>query len=226
MLINSDFRVPVNQRGKDVYEAAAKSEQTIDMWRIYPNTRLVVSEGKITISAIAAGPLQIYEYLPYAYEDLLNQQICVSLLDGAGNLYTASGTVSGPEPTANKNIAFVQIPGVGRLNFTYSPAAKKYYVHVYNSDAAAGTSLDIVAMKLEQGQAQTLLHREGDAWALNDATDYARDLFRCQRYYQVFTDKALRPTKAEDFRPPMRINPTLGTVDINGTTYYTADAEL
>ena len=86
----------------------------------------------------------------------------------------------------------------------------------------------ILAAKLELGRNQTLAHQDEDGtWMLNDPPpDKALELAKCQRYYQIFTDRALRPTRAADFRPPMRVDPALGTIDIGGTTYYTADANL
>lgn len=93
---------------------------------------------------------------------------------------------------------------------------------------SAGKDNVMSAAKLELGLNQTLAHQDEDgAWVLNDPPpDKALELAKCQRYYQIFTDRALRPTRAADFRPPMRVDPALGTIDIGGTTYYTADANL
>lgn len=41
----------------------------------------------------------------------------------------------------------------------------------------------IFAAKLELGPTQTLAHREGDKWILNEVPDYGDQLRRCQRYY-------------------------------------------
>lgn len=41
----------------------------------------------------------------------------------------------------------------------------------------------ILAVKLELGPTQTLAHREGDKWVLNEVPDYGEQLRRCQRYY-------------------------------------------
>lgn len=52
--------------------------------------------------------------------------------------------------------------------------------------SVAGT-LDILAAKLELGPTQTLAHREGDRWVLNEVPDYGEQLRRCQRYqFEVF----------------------------------------
>lgn len=41
----------------------------------------------------------------------------------------------------------------------------------------------ILAAKLELGPTQTLAHREGDRWVLNEIPDYGEQLRRCQRYF-------------------------------------------
>lgn len=43
----------------------------------------------------------------------------------------------------------------------------------------------IIAAKLELGPRQTLAHREGDKWVLNEIPDYGEQLRRCQRYCQI-----------------------------------------
>lgn len=45
----------------------------------------------------------------------------------------------------------------------------------------AGT-MDIKAAKLELGPTQTLAHREGDRWVINEVPEYGDQLRRCQRY--------------------------------------------
>lgn len=45
------------------------------------------------------------------------------------------------------------------------------------------TTVTIFAAKLELGPTQTLAHREGDKWVLNEVPDYGEQLRRCQRYF-------------------------------------------
>lgn len=44
-------------------------------------------------------------------------------------------------------------------------------------------SVKILAAKLEIGPTQTLAHREGDRWVLNEEPEYGGQLRRCQRYH-------------------------------------------
>ncbi len=53
---------------------------------------------------------------------------------------------------------------------------------VFRVFAAPGTTLKIKAVKLELGPVQTLAHKEGDTWVLNEIPDYATELAKCQRY--------------------------------------------
>ena len=47
--------------------------------------------------------------------------------------------------------------------------------------SVAGT-MDIKAAKLELGPTQTLAHKEGERWVLNEVPNYGEQLRRCQRY--------------------------------------------
>ena len=90
------------------------------------------------------------------------------------------------------------------------------------------TTVFVKAIKLELGSHQTLAHKDAAGnWVLNDPPpDKVLELLKCQRYYQVFSSADMRPVKAVDFRPPMRVDPAFSTIEINGVTYYTADANL
>lgn len=92
-------------------------------------------------------------------------------------------------------------------------------------------TITIQAAKLELGNAQTLARNIGTTenpnWILNDPPpDFQQELAKCQRYYRIYATQALRPSNALDCNPPMRINPTQGTIDVNGTTCYYNDADL
>ena len=55
---------------------------------------------------------------------------------------------------------------------------------------------------------------------LNDPPpDKTLEMLKCQRYYQVFSSADMRPVKAVDFRPPMRVDPAFSTIEINGVTW-------
>lgn len=94
-----------------------------------------------------------------------------------------------------------------------------------------GTDYRVYAAKLELGSTQTLARNIGTEeqpnWVLNDPPpNKALELAKCQRYYQLFSSADTRPKNLADYRPTMRANPALGTININGQTMYFADANL
>lgn len=90
----------------------------------------------------------------------------------------------------------------------------------------AGKSVIVSAIKLEIGDEQTLAHQENGAWVLDELPDYGDELLKCQRYFQIFSASSWRPTYGMDFRPVMATEePTLGTIDFDNITYYTASSE-
>ena len=71
-------------------------------------------------------------------------------------------------------VAFV-LTSDGLVRAAYDKAARTFSI------TAAGETL--LAAKLELGSQQTLAHKEGDAWVLNEIPDYATELAKCRRYY-------------------------------------------
>ena len=55
-------------------------------------------------------------------------------------------------------------------------------------------SIEILAVKLERGNTQTLCHNEGTnespVWVLNEVPNYAEELAKCQRYFYAIRPKA------------------------------------
>ena len=83
--------------------------------------------------------------------------------------------------------------------------------------------------KLEIGDTQTLAYQDDTgAWQLlpQPESDYATQLARCQRYYQIYSTADARPSKAVDCRPVMRTDPAQETIVVGDTTYYYNTAEL
>lgn len=94
-------------------------------------------------------------------------------------------------------------------------------------ESMAGVKSSFKAAKLELGSQQTLAHQdENGNWVLNEIPNYAEELAKCQMYYQLFSSADTRPENLADYRPTMRANPALGTININGQTMYFADANL
>jgi len=173
ILINADFRNPINQRNQLKYTS---TEYAIDMWRLntfgdgfaelLPGVGIRLKSGPKATSA--AGFNQQFE------ANLLGCIATLSALDTQNRLLTATSSIltdsSGWQVSKSQT-------DFGWLGLRYN---------VNNVFEFAITSLDntIVAAKLELGPFQTLAHKEGSKWVLNDPPpDYATELAKCQRYF-------------------------------------------
>ena len=165
LLDNWYFGNPVNQRGQTSYSKAWI--YTIDRWQVSQNTTLTVNNGSVSLNG---G--YWFEPLEEIVDALRGRTVTISLLFASGELEFATGVV----PTtwgSWDNIALsghVVLKGIGE-------DSKRLWFMV--NDIAE----NILAAKLELGPTQTLAHREGDRWVLNEVPDYGEQLRRCQRYY-------------------------------------------
>lgn len=104
-------------------------------------------------------------------------------------------------------------------------------VSVYNYGGPAAFA--VKSVKLEPGAKQTHARLDGaGVWKRlpQPDEDYAVQLAKCQRYYQLYSSAAVRPNSPIDCRPVMRTPTggrlTQGTIVIDGVTYYYNSAEL
>lgn len=88
----------------------------------------------------------------------------------------------------------------------------------------------LLALKLEEGNTQSLARKTTTGWELLEEPDYSYELIKCQRYYQVYSNSINRPNSYIDCRPvirkPINGDITQGTVEINGKTQYYNSAIL
>lgn len=97
---------------------------------------------------------------------------------------------------------------------------------------AGDQTVDILAAKLELGDTQTLAHKEGDRWILNEIPDFGEHLRRCQRFHLELPAIYWLPENADGTNrltipiPDMRTIPvvTYEPADGNtGTLHYDAN---
>ena len=167
LLDNWYFGRPVNQRGKSEYTG---SGYTVDRW--------TAKEGVVSLSS-GGLTLQNSTWLDQMIENLIENRIyTISLLTANGVLLAGTGLLN------KDSFISVRIDGGGYIDISYHADVSRYYMELARADAAQ--PLSILAAKLELGPTQTLAHREGDRWVLNEVPDYGEQLRRCQRYhYQV-----------------------------------------
>ena len=204
LLVNWDFRNPVNQRGQKSY---AQNGYTIDMLKTDSYLVLVdVEDGYIRIT----NGLQYNYIIGFAIENtsaLIGQNITFSMKKGSGEIvtstvksYTEGTSYFGQFARIEENMVKISVP--------------------------VGGILDIQAVKLEVGSISTL------ALDLMQPSDHVAELRKCKRYLQVFQDIIYTTeisylgteviTFMIPFEYPMRISPTF---DCSGFSIQTLKGE-
>lgn len=216
LLDNWYFGNPVNQRGQTEYAGGGYS---IDRWRIGTdkNMALSISDDKLSIVTDTVDSYfnfdQCLEAKVFRVGATYTFSFLVDNYRNINQLYLSEG---------NSNFIFTD--NLVTMTFTVNSLISSIpYIGI---QFKTNTTTSLFAAKLELGPTQTLAHREGDKWILNEVPDYGEQLRRCQRYFQTFATESLRPTNALDFRPVMRATPALSTITVGGKTLYTASADL
>lgn len=179
LLDNWYFGNPVNQRGQTEYTGDA---YYIDRWRSWDgdSASLSVVSGGIKI----AGTL--YQYFESAvYEELWGKTVALSLLLADGTLYTDSFALK----RADWYTVHINAHGLDSIQFgiNNNDFENKNNNFLRVTPTTVGTLSDtLLAAKLELGSTQTLAHKEGDKWVLNEIPDYGEQLRRCQRYARAY----------------------------------------
>ena len=220
LLDNWYFLNPVNQRG---FTSAAGNNSTyaVDRWikSGYTTGVLSVTENGFktdSTKTTTEGQNRIRQFiegkLPYNTYTL---SVLISEVTGEGDM--RFGNASGGLLVSKK------LKSVGLHTMTYTGDD----IYTISLGAFNGNSATFAAVKLEVGDKQTLAHQnENGEWVIDDVADYADELIKCQRYYQLFSSASERPSALVDYRPTMRETPSVGTISIDGTTYYYATADL
>ena len=155
LLINSDFRNPVNQRGRTTYNTTSWA-YTIDRWR-GKNVDVVVNDGSITITATGfdGGNFQQPMEKTLPVNDYI---VSINVLSVSGSVYLYHRTGG-----------TVLVPGINTRFFDNFDSMSQ--VQLFFS---AGASIEVEWIKLEQGDvATTFMPRP-----------VAEEFAMCQRYYR------------------------------------------
>jgi len=202
LLINWDFRNPVNQRGLTSY---SNHKHTIDRWKwTESNSGLIttLNSGYITLTNNAG----YYGYWEQLLERTLEDGVyTISCITSDGTLYSKAVTVTGGSPSPG-----VYVGSHGYLYFTSTPTVVMR--------VAAGGSVSLKAIKLEIGSVSTL--------ANDPPADYGEQLMLCKRFFRLWKTAEARTAALQEVGLMRLENPTLGTINIGGTTYYYASADL
>lgn len=219
LLDNWYFGNPVNQRGQTEYTGLT---YCIDRWKLQYVTQLAIVDGGVKLT----GNWDITEYfenmpagtytLSLLYKDSSTTDLHADINEASGNLIKRATTT--------------QLSGLMSVTTT----TDKLGGVVIGFLGGAENSATLIAAKLELGDTQTLAHKEGDEWVLNEIPNYGEQLRRCQRYYIKTKLRAtLSRTDSVDahqvFAPTAPVIPPMRTVPAatisNIQEYYSGDAK-
>lgn len=180
LLDNWYFANPVNQRGQTSY--GQTQQYSIDRWMITNDYAYVdVADGYITLRGNDVNGFGgIIEKLESSIKNaLLGKTVTLSFF---AKLYTTCA-IAGQQITPTDNFELYSI--------TFLSSSADYVLFTAVTAVTTGAKIaDILAAKLELGPTQTLAHREGDRWVLNEVPNYGEQLRRCQRYFYRFNSHA------------------------------------
>lgn len=183
LLDNWYFGRPVNQRGQTEY---AGDKYTVDRWHLTTDGVLTVADEGIRLTSGA-----LFEPFEYELSSFLKgKTVTYSFFFADNTLVTKSAVI--PSTWGNWD----SLIEIGDIQLIGLESGKRIWAR-YSSTTTA------VAAKLELGSTQTLAHKEGDKWVLNEIPDFGEQLRRCQRY------------AVDD-----NYHTTVGQLNYDGDTYY------
>lgn len=172
MLINAYWAQKshvINQRGQNSYTNAGYG---IDKWHVANGTL------SITDSSLEIIITNQYTAFKYPIEPLPPGIYTVTFLTdctSSSGIYMEAGS---------KYLTNFFDNGLISAAFTITDTSNIDNVRL-TSSTSEPVSFHAYAAKLEPGRYQTLAHKEGDAWILNEIPDYTTELLKCQRYLYV-----------------------------------------
>lgn len=208
---------PINQRAITSVNA---SNNLIDRWRIY---RYVSGSATLTPNGINLSvDFDFGESIESArLPNIPNLPVTISALFSDGSFVSTTSILSN-----NGDSEFITVPISSNASLDYTRNWQSD-IDLFAFSLKSNASIIPIAAKLELGSSQTLAYKdEGGNWQLYETPDYAEELAKCQRYFQLYSAADKRPAKAVDCRPTTRIDPTQGQLQINAQTLYYNSAEL
>lgn len=202
LLINTDFRNPVNQRGQSEYIDAW--EYCIDQWLLGGDGRIYVNNGYLKV----IGAFD--QYVNYRVPEETVITFSIKLLNG--KIYSKTLVMGTEDQTCNIEGTEIYVTlFVGETPDNSKYTRIRFYFPIQETESNL-----VLSVKLELGAFSTLA---------NEVVDYAAELRKCQRYLQVIPAyNTFRAAYVDNsgfkFNIPiegMRINPSLsGSIAICG----------
>lgn len=169
-------KFPINQRGQTSYNGAG---YTIDRWHNASNAGAVTlsSDGILLVSS--NGNWANLNQYPANPTGLFGKLVTLSALGSNGELVEATGTIPTSFPSQEETVLSAGALTDGPLIMIRMDATK---IHFRISTNVTNLTTKVVAMKLELGSGQTLVHQENGSWVLNEIPSYWQELEKCQHY--------------------------------------------
>lgn len=182
LLINADFRNPVNQKGQSEYTGAT---YTVDMWQLNVDRgKLTVNDGYVTLTNTAASGA---EYLRQGFERVFKTGDTLTLSaeirgNGSGQLFLGSSTDGANIGGATSYTATSDWQTITFTKTLESTLPKWWVIQTTGQN----TYIDIRRVKLEYGPVSTLQN--------DPPQDYGVELLKCQRYQLILQSNQVRAT--------------------------------
>lgn len=212
---------PINQRGQTSYGAG----YGMDRWFSHSCTVSIQSDG-ILISGGAnyANLSQIIDN-PSRFAGM-TVTLSALILGGSGisNGAYLNLQINGTDHVTNMSQGLVSVTVTCPSQITNMQAA-------FVTSPFSGYSLQVISVKLELGDHQTLAYQDEDgAWQLFETPDYGEELAKCQRYFYKYVGNIFLCNYATgegyalfEFPVEMRITPTV-TIDSYNPDWGVPDA--
>lgn len=225
LLMNWDFRNPVNQRGKTSY--TGNNQYTVDMWKLSGSASMELQDSGIalTIPFAEAGTWSnsVMQVLEMDASQLVGRTATVSILvsSASANVGCRIRLVDSSDVFVGHIFLSSLQNGLNSVSGEIPENTKTIQFQIGNTSTTESGNVTVQAVKLEIGSVSTLASQnEEGSWVLNDPPqDYAEELRKCQRY-QFMTNASSRWARASkitdsviyfDAACPaaMRANPTI-----------------
>lgn len=213
---NGAFRI--NQRKVTVTTAW---QYCFDRWiaRLSDIT-LSVTDNGLRISSNGTSNVFLYQKLNVPVTELLGKPYTVAVCDGDGNIACQSIVLPQTEPTAWTTYATARVGGAFASIIHTGADENGFSVSVGRSANSTGDVV-IAWVALYPGTYDL------DTLPEHQFKPKIVDLETCLQFFRIYATAGARPSNGLDCSPPMRLaNPTQGTLEIDGQTYYFNDADL
>lgn len=171
---NGNFKYNIGSKffyikAEDTVSGYANVGYTVDRWKLDIGGAVTLEDGCICLkkSGTYCG-----EYFA-DFDQFIGMTLTGSVLLSDDTLRTGSFVYNG---LLNQGQTFFS----SELGFYVQALSDSLTQCEINSNV---DNVKIKAVKLELGDTQTLAHKEGDKWVLNEIPDFGEQLRRCQRYY-------------------------------------------